>query len=385
LRRRRQELGWSLRQVEARAAELGVELPAETLMRIEQGNRDPGVRRLFTLIHVYNAELLSDALELGALAGGRWPKGDLQELTDRGHRAWVAGDISQALAHALAIREHQAQDAEAQALKQQALVSFATYARNLGKYRLARQLVDDLLRQPLAGPLLVQVLVLAASIWWGLGALEAALALIERAIKRVDPADLTRVALVEHQWAKLLLKAGQPLEAERHLDRALDLWRRTDKPHNEVRALVLRVDVEQALDRGDAALSSAREAVALAEERDFGMLASRARLDLGYFLLERGEHEAALEELRRGLASSQMLGDRRAQFYAHARLWKAYAAMAEPAAAAIELRHAATLAESVDEHAAEVEEVRSAAGMPARPVKPARRSRAAAPRGGAVN
>jgi tetratricopeptide (TPR) repeat protein len=146
----------------------------------------------------------------------------------------------------------------------------------------------------------------------------------------------------------------------------------------------LRIEVEKALDRGDAALSSAREAVTLTEQRDFGVLASAARLNLGRILLERGEHEAALEELRRGLASAQMLGDRRVQFYAHARLWKAYAAMGESAAAAHELRNAATLAESADEVSSEVEEVRSAAGMPP-PVKPARRSRAAAPRGGAVN
>ena len=70
LRRRRQRLGWSLRQVEARAAELGVRLPTPVLARIEQGTVDPSVRRLFTLMYVFHKELLGDALEIGALASG---------------------------------------------------------------------------------------------------------------------------------------------------------------------------------------------------------------------------------------------------------------------------------------------------------------------------
>ena len=361
LRQRRLDLGWSLRQVEARAAALGVRLPTSTLARIEQGKADPEARSLFTLIHVYNLELLADAMELGALAGEATPSGCLEELTDRGERAWKAGDIAQALSHALAIRDHVADDPRAHELKLRALVDFATYARNLGKYRLARQMVDELLRQPLPRPLLVDTLVLAASVWRGLGSMEAALAMIERAAKRADPDDTTHLAFVEHQWAKLLLECGELTEARAHLDCALALYRRNEDLYNEVRALALYTEIAHALDGAAAALQCAREVVRLAEERDYGVLAASARLELGRLLLARGECDQSIDELRRGLSSSELLRDRRVQFFAHARLWKAYTAAGEERAARIALRHAAELAAEADETSDEVEEVRAAA------------------------
>ena len=104
----------------------------------------------------------------------------------------------------LAVRDHEAEGREARQLKQQALIDFATCARDSGKLHLAQHLVDDLLRQRLDRGLLVDVLVLAASIWWRLGSLEGAHALIERAAKRVDRTDQARLASVEHEWAKLV-------------------------------------------------------------------------------------------------------------------------------------------------------------------------------------
>jgi tetratricopeptide (TPR) repeat protein len=326
LRRRRRELGWSLRQVDVRAA-----------------------------------ELLADALELGALAGGRSPGGDVHALSKNGEQAWKAGDVADALAHALAVRAHEAEDARARATKQRALVTFATYARSLGKFRLAQQILDDLLRQPLERGLLVDTLVLTGSVWRGLGSLEGALAMVERAAKRADPKDEARLARVEHQWAKLLLESSQPEGAKRHLDRAIGLYRRAKDPYNEVQARVLRTEVLEALGDPEAALACARQALEAAERGEFGRLATFARLELGRVLLARGEHDPALQELRRALASADVLADRIAQFHAHARLWKAYAALGEEQAASIELGRAAALAERVDELSEEVEEVRSAA------------------------
>ena len=163
--------------------------------------------------------------------------------------AWRCGDVGGALAHALAIRDHPGDDLRSRTLKQGALICFATYARNLGKYRLARQIVEDLLVQPLPRTALTDTLVLAASIWLGLGSPEAALALVERAAKRMDPGDPLRVAYVEHQWAKLLLRSGEPEEAARHLDRAIALYEEVGDRYNELRALDLRTQVLEALQR----------------------------------------------------------------------------------------------------------------------------------------
>ncbi len=53
LRRKREELGLSLRAVEQKLAEQGERFPASTLSRIEQGKLDPGVRRLHQLLRLY--------------------------------------------------------------------------------------------------------------------------------------------------------------------------------------------------------------------------------------------------------------------------------------------------------------------------------------------
>jgi hypothetical protein len=61
-----------------------------------------------------------------------------------------------------------------------------------------------------------------------------------------------------------------------------------------------------------------------------------------------------------------MLGDRRLQLYGHGRLWRAYRALGESEAAAIELGRAAELLEGADEVSAELDEVRREVAATAR-------------------
>ena len=373
LKQRRRDLGFSLQDVQTRAAQLGVRLPASTLMEIERGDLNPNARRWIALLHIYNLELLADSMELGGLAGVRRPTGTLEELSARGTEAWKSGNVGSALAHALAIREHPGDDPRSRTLKQGALICFATYARNLGKYRLARQIVEELLVQPLPQPALTDTLVLAASIWVGLGCPEAALAMVERAAKRRDPADPLRMAYVEHQWAKVLLRSGEPHEAERHLDRAIALYREVGERYNELRALDLRTQVLEALGRGDEALACVREIMERARRLEYGCILAAALLDLGRLFLVRGRTEEAVEVLRQSLACADVLQNRRVQVYAHTRLWKAYLALGEPQAAAMALRQAAAFVEGADEASPELEEVRRAVVRGRRPAGPARR------------
>lgn len=293
--------------------------------------------------YVEQADLLADARELEGLGSIRELRGELAQLAGAGERAWKAGDIAEAIAHVLAVRAREPRSARDDEVRQRALLTFATYARNLGKLRLARRLLEDLLCQSLGRDLLVDVLVLAASVWRGLGALEGGLALVERAAKRVDPADLARVARVRHQTAKLLLEARAPAAARSHLEQALALYRAARDPYNEVRAGLLRTEILEALRRPRAALASGREVLAAADRHGFGRLKVFGHLELGRLLLLRGDHEPALLELQRGLGSARLLADRGAQIHAHARLSAVYAALGERRAAALHRRRLAGL------------------------------------------
>src|SRR6185369_4339740 len=111
LRRRRESLHLTLRQVAVRAEERGERLPPSTLSRIESGKLDPGVRRLNVLIRLYDLQpdYVADLVEIESLAVQR-PTGDLATLQQEGERYWEKGDIPQALGHALAVMEHAPQD-----------------------------------------------------------------------------------------------------------------------------------------------------------------------------------------------------------------------------------------------------------------------------------
>ena len=198
---------------------------------------------------------------------------------------------------------------------------------------------------------------LAASVYRGLGSLEGALAMVERAMKRVDLDDEARLARVHHQWAKLLLQSREPEKARAHLERAIVLYERANDPYNEVRAKTLLPEVLEALGRPEAALACAMDALESASRHEFGRLKVFAHLELGRVLLGRGRHDEALEELRRGLGAAIVLSDPNAQLHAHVRLWKAYALLGEAQAAAAELRHTAALAGGVDEVSDEIDEL----------------------------
>ena len=54
LRRKRKDLRLTLREVSERMAERGDRIHVSTLVRVEQGKLDPGVRRLHLLLRLYD-------------------------------------------------------------------------------------------------------------------------------------------------------------------------------------------------------------------------------------------------------------------------------------------------------------------------------------------
>jgi tetratricopeptide (TPR) repeat protein len=170
------------------------------------------------------------------------------------------------------------------------------------------------------------------------------------------------VAYVEHQWAKLLLRSGEPEEAARHLDAPSRSTRRWGIATTGSGPSDLRTQVLEALGRDEEALANARENVERARRLEYACVVAAALLDLGRLLLRGEGPRRAVEVLRQSLASADMLRDRRVGLYAHTRLWKAYLALGEREAAAMALRQAADLVGGADEASAELDEVRPGGG-----------------------
>ncbi|ANM30351.1 hypothetical protein ABI59_13380 [Acidobacteria bacterium Mor1] len=359
LRESRKRRGWTLKRVVEQCKERGQPIPLSTLAKIEQGRVDPGIRRLRTLLELYRipSELAHDMVELEQQAAVPPEETDIRQLYERGVEYWKAGDLSQGLAHLMAIRLLVPDDDDSRELRQEATLAFAVLARNLGKYKLAKQLIDEMLCEPPAERFLLQVLVVASGLWRGSGSLEVALALIDRAERHIDPQDDRGAAFVYHQQAKLYHQSGQLKTAAQRIDQVLGLYEKNDDVHNAARALLLKAEILR--DRGDLgdALALCRETIdrgtALSQER----LVASASLELGRVQLSLGDVDEGLASLREGLATAVRLDDKTTQFYAHYYLWKAHEDQGDRERAAFERQAARYFVASVDELSDAVTEV----------------------------
>lgn len=360
LRQRRKELRLTLREVSERMAEIGEPFPTSTLVRVEQGKLDPGVRRLHLLLRLYNvpAHLVSDLVELEELAVEEPAGKDLETLFRDGIAHWKRGNVGEALSHLFAIRQHVPADEKSRVLRQNATHTFAVAARELGKLRLARQLVDDLLCEPPDPSLMARVLILASTLWNRQGSVEMALALIRRAADHVRPGDHKEQAWILHHEAKLLVAVGELDEATQVLDRAARLYRKLKNVHGEIQTMIVRVSALEEAGDPDAAISCARKVIRMAERNDHALLAVSGRLDLGRLLVTHGAPEKGLEELRKVLSEAVLLEDRIAEFYAHYQLWKAYQTLGQSEPMKFEFQAAAHFVQFIDEPSPEAEEIR---------------------------
>ena len=362
LRKKRRELKLSLQAVSERLSARGHRIPPSTLGRIEQGRLDPGVRRLYLLLDLYSIppHLVSDLVEVETLAGTPpivVPDHDLQALHDQGLEHWKKGNVAEGLAYLFAVREYVPDDDDSRVLRQRTTLLFATLARNLGKYRLARQIVDELLCEPPAPDVLVPALVLAASLWIGLGGTEVALGLISQAEQRLPGRPKKEHAWVLHQKAKLLFRDRQAAAADKILRAALAAYRDLGDTYGEVRALVLRARIQEALGNDIQARNTAQKVINLSNRHGHARGVVFGHLELGRLLAKEPRNEAALEHLTRGLSDAVRLKDNNAQFYAHYHLWKTHVATDDRDRAKFEFSAASYFVQFVDERTPEVDEV----------------------------
>lgn len=350
LRRRREDLGLTLQDVSRRAAALNEPVPVSTLSQIERGVLDPGVRRLNVLLRICGLDpvVAAELADLEARADAL-PDEDLPTLRSELDRYWKEGNAPQSLSRIFAILLRTDRDPVGRIERQKALQFCAIVARQFGKLRLARQIVDDLLCEPLEPPLLIDVLVLSSNLWDRRGGIEVAGALLKHAEARIDPTDTRRVSILKHQRAKLELKLNQPESAASLLEAALSGYQAAADTHNEAKARLLRVSVLEKAGRGEEAAEAAREAIAFAEARDHGLVKTLAQIELGRVLLGLGRVEESAQEIRRGLASAVLLEAPNAEYHAHELLARAFDAMGDGSRAKAERARAAALGQWADE------------------------------------
>src|SRR6185436_6768694 len=72
----------------------------------------------------------------------------LDETLREGVEALRHGNLAKGMAHLFAVRQHVPADEAGRLVQQRATLGFAIAARNQGKHRLARQIVEDLLLEP---------------------------------------------------------------------------------------------------------------------------------------------------------------------------------------------------------------------------------------------
>lgn len=245
LRDERKRRGLTLRAVSEAMTKRGERIPTSTLARIEQGKLDPGVRRLHFLMEFYEVspELVADLVQLERVTVNVPEGKTLEELHEEGLRLWQNGDVSQGLAHLLAVRDHDARDDATRKLRQTVILDLASAAHDLGKGRLMRRVVDELLCEPPVRSLVPGVLLLAARLWRERGSTETALGLMHEAADCIDPGDHARLARVLYERAEVLLSAGRLSDADAAAESAAAHRRALGDRAGELRAkdLVKRV------------------------------------------------------------------------------------------------------------------------------------------------
>ncbi len=360
LKRRREELGLSLREVEAWSADTGQRVNFATLARAERGKTDLGARRLYRLFKIYDlpVQLAADLLELEEAAGAEVPTGSFDELGRQGLEHWQKGDLRKALAHFFTLRTRTPASAQDRLSRQKAIVRMALAAAKLGRVALARYIVESLLVEDPEPAVLVPALVLAAQCWRALGSCEVGLGFLARAEARLTPRQHVERAWVFHEKAGNLAQLGELADAESALETAVAAYRRAKDRYGEAAALDVRVALYRERGAWRGMLRAATAAERLARRRGFRRLCAIRGLDRARALRELGRAREALEALREVLAWAVQSDDRIVGFYAHHGLWKAYQALGDPGRASLELRAARDGLRFVDETTPETREIR---------------------------
>jgi tetratricopeptide (TPR) repeat protein len=326
LRSRRRALGLTLGQVSKKLVDGGHHVPVSSLSLIEMGRSDPGVFRLHQLLRLYEvpAYLVANLIEMEELSGAVPTSRDPDKLRREGFDYWKKGDIGRGLAHLMALRELAPTDEASRAKRQEAILDFSIAAAGLGRLLLAREILSDLLCEPLDQKLVTRVLLQSAMVWTLSGARHAAMGFLREAEAQADRSDVATIAWLHHAQAKALVDRGRLRDAEGRLRKAIVGYRRAKDTYGEGRVLLLRVHIAETRRDTVAGLRLARAARAFATRHDHRGLAGMALVRTGRIYVRAGKHEPAVSALRTALAEFTRTGDPHGRFLAHYWLSMAY-------------------------------------------------------------
>ena len=360
VRERRRELKLTLREVQERTVQAGHPIPFTSLAKVEKGEVDPGVRRLHLLLKLYHLplQLAGDLLDLEDMTEVRPAETAPDVLYQEGVAFWKRGDMRRGLACLFALRHAVPKNPHSRLLRQKSLLSFAIVAGSLGKYRLSRQIADDLLLEGPDPTLIVPVLIQAAHCWHWLGSEEAALGFLARAETHVAPAAHQERAWILHEKASALVGLSEFKLADSALTKALRAYTKAGDVYGKSRAMaaLTRLRFEQRDPAG--ALKVARSARRHAETHGFDRLKRLRRIDEGRAHMLVGNTATGLSVLNAALAESLAADDKVAQFHAHYYLWKAYTTARNRDRAELELKSAIYYVQFIDEVSKEALEIR---------------------------
>jgi len=316
----------SASDVSRRTSALGERIPTPTLLKIESARQEPGVRRFYSLLRLYDIpfDIVPDLLELESMAVAPPEEADPELLLKESVELWQHGRIGEALARVFAVREASSRGEAGRRTRQRVLLSFSIMARHLGKIVLAERLVHDVLKDDPDADILPNLLIQAAAVWEDLGAIEASLAFAERAAARIDPTDARRVGWVVFQKARCLCAQGQVDAALGELDEAERRFAECGDTEHEVKTRISRARF--LLAAGDAAAATAVAAAAAIRADGLGLklVQAEALLASGEALLAGGSAPEAVRSLRQALGLAEAMDDRDLLFRVNFRLWKAY-------------------------------------------------------------
>ncbi len=360
LRDRRRRLGYTLREVERLTSARGNLIPFSTLARIEQGRLDPGLKRLHALLQLYGLPIQAagDLLDMEAIAGTVSVEGNLAKLSERGAKAWQSGDLPTAFACYLAMRRRADERVADRAVRHESILSFAVMAAKLGKYHIARQILDDLFLDKPERPMLLRVFVQAAATWHALGSTDVALAHLSGAERLVAPDDHRGRGWILHLRASIQIDLRAFDDAYANLVEAARDYEKAKRPYDRALALVAMARLE--VERGDAAKASraARRAAAFAALKRFDRVHALALIEEARAHLLDGKADRALTVLTRVLAETIAASDNIIRFYSHFHLSRAYAGLGDSLRSHVEFEQAKYFVRFVDQASKEASEVR---------------------------
>jgi class 3 adenylate cyclase/predicted ATPase len=188
------------------------------------------------------------------------------------------------------------------------------------QYQVARELGEQALRlgqhgQDLAG--IAHAHLLLGNTSWFLGELDVARTHIEQSIGLSTPQQSRAHGLLSEthfgvfcrcRLAQILWCLGYPDQALQRGQEALKLARETSHPMTLAVALLFAAILYQYRREGPLALEWSKAALALAHEQGFAQRLAEATIQRGWGLVEQGQGEAGIAQIRQGLAALRVTG-----------------------------------------------------------------------------